>query len=207
MNIKQKFYFVVKSHCSLEKCESMPSFSSKTNLPLRPYLLLPLSSVKISLLMPKCHMWSTLMRCIFNPTDLHFQNFPLPVLPRNGAQIENVQSGLSLVSGRLFWFFVCLYSGFFYLFSIRKIEAVALCYWYPRFTNSYFLDEFVKKKRKKTRPRLSGVNTLDVWQHVIESQRKWVYCCICEERCMDRFTDRQIVSKNLPQLLWIRASA
>lgn len=167
----------------------MLSPDRKTLLPLPPSLLLPLSAVKISLPMPECHMWSTLMRCIFNPTDLHFQNFPLPVLPRNGAQIERVCSlGCPLCLGVCFDFFVCLYSGLSLCFSIWKIEAVALDCWYLRFTNSHFLDEFVKKKKKmkkrqevQTRPRPSSVNTLDIWRSAAQSWRKWPHCFTCEE--------------------------
>ena len=47
-------------------------------------------AVKISSILPECHMWCTLMRCIFNPADLHLQKFPLPVQQRNGSQMQHV---------------------------------------------------------------------------------------------------------------------
>lgn len=145
----EKSCFVLKLLSSVVWiCVCMLS-SRKTLLPLPPSLLLPLSAVKISLPMPECHMWSTLMRCIFNPTDLHFQNFPLPVLPRNGAQIER-ESVVWVVP--CVWAFVLIFLSVFIQvslsFSIWKIEAVALDRWYLRFTNSHFLDEIVKKKKK-----------------------------------------------------------
>uniref|UniRef100_A0A4W5KYN5 Nuclear factor of activated T cells 1 n=1 Tax=Hucho hucho TaxID=62062 RepID=A0A4W5KYN5_9TELE len=57
-----------------------------------PGLLPPSSSpaVKISPILPECHMWCTLMCCIFNPADLHLQKFPLPVQNRNGSQMRYV---------------------------------------------------------------------------------------------------------------------
>lgn len=47
-------------------------------------------AVKISSILPECHMWCTLMHCIFNPADLHLQKFPLPVQQRNGSQMQHV---------------------------------------------------------------------------------------------------------------------
>lgn len=56
----------------------------------------PSPSVKISSILPECHMWCTLMRCIFNPADLHLQKFPLPVQQRNGSQMQCVCGWLTV---------------------------------------------------------------------------------------------------------------
>lgn len=125
--------------------------------PCSPLSLIPFSVVKICFSLPASHMWSTLMCCIFNPTDLHFQKFPLPAQAWNEAQTQNV--AVSTVPSA--WAFVLI---FFSLrlslslshlflpiffppsFSIQKIAAVAPGCWYLRFTNSNFLDELVKKR-------------------------------------------------------------
>lgn len=60
-----------------QDCSSPPSSS-------------PPPAVKISSILPECHMWCTLMRCIFNPADLLLQKFPLPVQQRNGSQMQHV---------------------------------------------------------------------------------------------------------------------
>lgn len=119
--------------------------------PCFPLSLIPFPAVKICFPLPESHMWRTLMCCIFNPTDLHFQKFPLPAQAWNEAQTQNV--AVSTVPSA--WAFVLIF--FFFSislpfisanlfspsFSIQKIAVVAPGCWYLRFTNSNFLDELV----------------------------------------------------------------
>lgn len=93
-----------------------------------PLSLIPFSAVKICFSLPESHMWSTLMCCIFNPTDLHFQKFPLPAHAWNEAQTQNmaVSTVPSAWAFVLIFFSLCLSlpfipaSLFFRLFPYRK---------------------------------------------------------------------------------------